>query len=46
MRSINSKVWGMPCPKTGIAHYHALLVLKDKDREIRELVVCNSLDKM
>ena len=34
----------MPWPKTGETHYHAQLVLPDKDRAIKGLVVCNDWD--
>ena len=30
----------MPWPKTGVTQYHAQLEDPDKEREIKELVVC------
>ena len=34
----------MSGPQTGASQYHAQLGLPDKERAIKELVVCNSLD--
>ncbi len=34
------RVGGRPLPKTGTTHYHAQLVLPDKDLAIKGLVVC------
>ncbi len=39
MRKIKIQVGGMSWPQTGATHYHAVLGLPDKGREIRGLVV-------
>ncbi len=44
MLDINSMSRGMPLPQTGATQYHAQLLLSDKGRVIKGLVVCNNCD--